>query len=76
MNAVTKLGDVEDNVPLEGPTLSWNCVFANCGKLRIWEGGRPDPFSHLDTCSTCNSRVAVASADREAIRVLIAEHLL
>lgn len=44
--------------------LAWRCVFLGCDALRIWEGGRPSQFSHLDTCPRCDSRIAVTCADR------------
>src|SRR5579862_8597976 len=44
------------------PSLSWPCAF--CPKIRIWEGGRPDKFCHLDSCAACGYRVADTSDDK------------
>jgi hypothetical protein len=57
----------------EQQSLSWHCRF--CSKLRIYEGGRPQAFSHLDTCQY-GSRVATTPHDRAAIAALIDKHLL
>lgn len=56
------------------PSLSWHCAF--CGHLRIYEGGRPFDFGHLDTCTQCGGRVATKPADREAMATIVDEHLI
>lgn len=56
------------------PSLSWLCAF--CGKLRIYEGGRPGLFDHLDTCGTCGSRIATEPKDKAALIAMIDLHLL
>ena len=59
----------------EASSLAWDCSFF-CGKTRIWEGGRPWQFSHLDTCDKCGSRVAATASDKASIKALIDKHLL
>lgn len=56
-------------------SLSWECPFF-CGKIRVWEGGRPWVFSHLDTCERCQSRVAVTPTEKASVKALIDRHLL
>jgi hypothetical protein len=55
-------------------SLSWDCAF--CGRLRVFEGGRPFDFGRLDTCAACGSRIAAKPADRVALAALIDNHLL
>ena len=59
------------------PSLSWLCAF--CGRIRIYEGGSPTVFAHLDTCIACENRVAVSAEDRAthqaAIEAMIFKHL-
>jgi len=62
-----------EQAPTEQQSLSWDCAF--CSKLRIYEGGRPQGFSHLDTCH-CGSRVATTPHDRAAVAALIDQHLV
>jgi hypothetical protein len=57
------------------PSYSWLCQFF-CGRLRVYEGGRPDLFGHLETCRICGSRVAVETADHTAVAAMIDKHLL
>ena len=58
---------------LNEPSLSWLCAF--CGKLRIWEGGRPEIADHCKWCATCGSLVAVDAKDQEAVAKSIDRHL-
>jgi hypothetical protein len=75
MSAALKLDHLNlDQVFPEEPSLSWLCAF--CGKTRVYEGGRPLVFGHLDTCATCESRVAVEPADCAAVAAMIDRHLL
>jgi uncharacterized protein (DUF983 family) len=60
-------------------TLAWLCPV--CGKLRMFEGGRPSGLGHQDDCEECGCRLAVASevpaavatrgAGRGSVRALI-----
>jgi len=54
--------------------VTWNCAF--CGKLRVFEGGRPFSLSHLDTCGICGTRVAVPLDNHVSLRSSIANHLI
>jgi hypothetical protein len=72
-----KLGDGDsDHRPssCDHPSLSWDCVF--CSNCRIFEGGRPHLFDHLDTCSICGCRLASSPEDREAVLAMVDKHLL
>lgn len=64
--------DDDQSVPV---TLSWECAFG-CGALRVYDGGRPNLFRHLDTCAICQSRIAIEPTDRAAVAILIDRHLL
>jgi hypothetical protein len=65
-----------DDLPVATePSLSWLCSFLDCGKIRIYEGGRPD-FSAFAQCEKCGSRVAVTLEDRASIARMIDLHLL
>jgi hypothetical protein len=56
------------------PSMCWGCAF--CGKLRIWDGGRPDRFDHLGSCGACGSRVAIGPDEQVAVISMIDKHLL
>jgi hypothetical protein len=56
------------------PSLSWLCAF--CGKLRIWDGGRPGISDHCKWCSMCDSSVVFDSKYQEAIIAAIDQNLL
>ncbi len=68
-----------DDLAAGEATLAWLCPV--CGKLRVFEGGRPTGLGHQDECEECGCRLAVASevraavagraAGRESLRALI-----
>ena len=53
----------------ESEPLAWRCPV--CGKLRVFEGGRPTGADYCDDCPDCGCRLAVApvaAASREPAR--------
>lgn len=71
---IAAIESVHLDIGANEPSMSWNCAF--CEKLRIYEGGRPFDFGHLDTCTRCESRVAATLADRATVAAMIDKHLL
>jgi hypothetical protein len=63
MNTYSHTTAVAANSPQSPPpgdrppcqSLSWLCAF--CGRVRIFEGGRPLKVAYLDTCATCGSLI-------------------
>lgn len=74
MTFVIEQATANEATRADKPTLSWACAF--CSMTRIFEGGRPELFKHLDTCPACGSRVVVRRADGTAMAGLIDRHLL
>ena len=51
-------------------TLSWLCPV--CGKLRVFEGGRPLGPGHQDECQECGS--ALFAPQSRAARIRVSNH--
>jgi hypothetical protein len=51
------------------------CPFLGCSATRVYEGGRPLLFTHLDTCTRCQMRIAV-TPDENAFAKLVAKGLI
>ena len=79
LTAATPTEVPADDLAAGEATLAWLCPV--CGKLRVFEGGRPTGLGHQDECEECGCRLAVASlvpaavagrgAGRESLRALI-----
>ncbi len=82
LHAATPVAAPADGLepPFADPAaLAWLCP--SCGKLRVFEGGRPLGGGDPDDCWKCGSRLAVApelqpavakaAADRYSVRALI-----
>jgi predicted RNA-binding Zn-ribbon protein involved in translation (DUF1610 family) len=79
LTAATPTEVPADDLATGEATLAWLCPV--CGKLRVFEGGRPSGLGHQDECEECGCRLAVASlvpaavarrgAGRESLRALI-----
>ncbi len=64
----------DESAPIDAP-LSFRCPFLGCSATRLFEGGRPFLFTHLDTCVRCEMRIAV-TAEENAFAKLVARGLI
>jgi hypothetical protein len=63
-----------DDAMFTDPPLRWPCLFG-CNATRVYEGGMPLLFTHLETCPKCGARIAVTH-DEKAFAEIVARGLI
>jgi predicted RNA-binding Zn-ribbon protein involved in translation (DUF1610 family) len=58
---------VETQAPVVDLGFTWLCPV--CGKLRVFEGGRPLGTGHQDECPECGSALFVPESRLSTVRV-------